>query len=154
MLIASLPPVHQDGLLREIINHPIVDAVRYNTGMDSAYDPYETLRRISDLAGPLNKPVHVDLKGRQLRVIEWANLPYGPIILNHRVKVQLPAKVFFRGDATCVLKEVVDGNKLYVDPLPKAPVGRGQSVNILSEKLEVEGGLLPLDHEYIDVAVQ
>src|SRR3989344_2976126 len=88
MLIVSLPPVHQEDLLKEIITHPSVGAVR------------------------------------------------------------------FRGDDCCELKKVVDGNKLYVDPLPKAPVGRGQSVNILSEKLEVEGGLLPLDHEYIDVAVQ
>ena len=129
-------------------------AVRYNTGMSSAYSPREVIQRIQNLARPLNKPVWIDLKGRQLRVIEWANLPYGPIVLNHRVKVKLPAKVCFRGDDCCELKKVVDGNKLYVDPLPKAPVGRGQSVNILSEKLEVEGGLLPLDHEYIDVAVQ
>src|SRR3989344_8884277 len=154
MLIVSLPPVHQEDLLKEIITHPCVGAVRYNTGMSSAYSSEEVVQRIQKLAGPLGKPVWIDLKGRQLRVIEWANLPYGPIVLNHRVKVKFPAKVCFRGDDCCELKKVVDGNKLYVDPLPKAPVGRGQSVNILSEKLEVEGGLLPLDHEYIDVAVQ
>lgn len=154
MLIVSLPPVHQEDLLKEIITHPCVGAVRYNTGMSSAYPPVEVIQRIQKLAEPLGKTIWIDLKGRQLRVIEWANLPYGPIVLNHRVKVKLPAKVCFRGDDCCELKEVVDGNKLYVDPLPKAPVGRGQSVNILSEKLEVEGGLLSLDYEYIDVAVQ
>lgn len=154
MLIVSLPPVHQEVLLREIITHPCVEAVRYNTGMSSAYEPPEVIRCIQEYARPLNKPVWIDLKGKQLRVIEWANLPEGPIVLNHKIKVQLPAKVCFRGDDCCELKKVVDGNKLYVDPLPKAPVGRGQSVNILSKKLEIEGGLLPLDHEYITAGLQ
>ncbi len=154
MLIVSLPPVHQEVLLREIITHPYVEAVRYNTGMSSAYEPLEVIRRIQEYARPLHKPVWIDLKGKQLRVIEWANLPDGPIVLNHRIKVRMPAKVYFRGDDCCDLKEVVDGTKIYVDPLPKAPVGRGQSVNILSSKLEVEGGLLPLDHAYIKGALE
>lgn len=150
MLIVSLPPVHQEDLLKEIITHPYVGAVRYNTGMSSAYEPREVIRRIQVYARPLNKPVWVDLKGKQLRVIEWANLPEGPIVLNHRIKVRMPAKVYFRGDDCCNLKEVIHGTKIYVDPLPKAPVGRGQSVNIISSKLEIEGGLLPLDHAYIE----
>ncbi|MDP3792353.1 MAG: pyruvate kinase [bacterium] len=154
MLIVSLPPVHQEVLLKEIITHPHVGAVRYNTGMSSPYEPREVIRRIQEHAAPLHKPVWVDLKGKQLRVTEWANLPDGPIVLNHRIKVQMPAKVCFRGDDCCQLKEVVDGNKIYVDPLPKAPVGRGQSVNILTTKLEIEGGLLPLDYEYIQAALQ
>ncbi|MBI2030175.1 hypothetical protein HYT05_00990 [Candidatus Kaiserbacteria bacterium] len=149
MLISSLPPVHQAGLLKAIIENPTVEAVRYNTGMSSAYSPYETIKRIKALADPAKKPVYIDLKGRQLRVIEWANLPEGPILLNHRIQVELPADVYFRGDDRCALREVVRGNEIYVDPLPKAPVGRGQSVNIISKNLTVEGGLLDLDHEYI-----
>src|SRR3989344_3189186 len=154
MLIVSLPPVHQEDLLKKIITHPCVGAVRYNTGMGSAYPPSEVLQRIQKHALPLCKPVWVDLKGKQLRVVEWANLPYGPIVLNHSIKVKLPARVYFRGDDSCELKEVVNGTEIFVDPLPKAPVGRGQSVNILSEKLEVEGGLLPLDYEYIEAALK
>ena len=149
MLILTLPPVHQQELLRLMIEHPAVHAVRYNTGMSSAYDPYETIELIQAIARPLGKPVYIDLKGRQLRVIEWANLPEGPIRLNHRITVELPAKVYFRGDDCCELRKVARGNEIYVDPLPKAPVGRGQSVNILAKKLEIEGGLIDLDHEYI-----
>ncbi|MBI5733089.1 hypothetical protein HY967_03985 [Candidatus Jorgensenbacteria bacterium] len=154
MLIVSLPPVHQKELLRKIITHPKVDAVRYNTGMSSAYPPAETVRRIMEIARPLKKPVYIDLKGKQLRVIEWANLPEGPIVLNHEIKVELPAKVCFRGDDCCEIIEVVNGQEIYVDPLPKAPVGRGQAVNILSSKLEIKGGLLPLDHEYIKAGLR
>jgi pyruvate kinase len=106
-----------------------------------------------ELARPVNKPVYVDLKGKQLRVIEWANLPEGPILLNHKVEVELPARVYFRGDDRCELRKIVDGNQLFVDPLPKAPVGRGQAVNIVSKKIVIDGGLTKLDHEYIRAAM-
>jgi pyruvate kinase len=154
MLIVSLPPVHQEKLLREIIANPNVGAVRYNTGVRSAYDPRETLQRILKFTAPHGKPLYVDLKGRQLRVTEWANLPEGPIMLNHRIKVSLPAKVYFRGDDCCELKEVVSGKEIFVDPLPKYPVGRDQAVNILADNLEIEGGLLPLDRAYIEAALK
>lgn len=154
MLIVSLPPVHHEELLENIIKHPMVRAVRYNTGVSSPDSPRDTLTAINALTTKYKKPLYVDLKGKQLRVIEWANLPYGPIKLNHDIEVELPARVFFRGDDNCMLKRVVRGNEVYVDPLPRAPVGRGQSVNILSKNLKVHGGLLPLDHEYIEAALE
>jgi len=152
MLILSLPPVHQLDLLRLIIEHPLVGAVRYNTGVPSAYDPYETVKRIQVLAEPQGKPFWVDLKAKQLRVVEWAVVPDSPIILNHKVKVELPARVHLRGDESCELREVVDGNKLYVDGKASL-VGKGQSINILAKKLEIEGGLLDIDHEYLKAAL-
>jgi pyruvate kinase len=153
MLISSLPPVHQEELLRSIIQHPAIEAVRYNTGMSSPYDPYDVIGRILELTKPQGKPLYVDLKGKQLRVAQWATPPYGPIVLNHKISVELPAKVYFRGDDCCELKEVVNGNEIYVDPTPKYPVGKGQSVNIIGKNLKIEGGLLDLDHRYIKAAV-
>lgn len=152
MLISTLPPVHQEPLLRSIIEHPAVAAVRYNTGTGSRYDAYETLKRINDIAKPLGKPFYVDLKGKQLRSTDWSIVPEKPIILNHNVSVDLPARVQLRGDASCELLEVVDGNKLYVDG-KESLVGPGQSINILGKNLKIEGGLLPLDHEYIKAAL-
>ena len=61
MLIVSLPPVHQEDLLKEIITHPSVGAVRYHTGMRLAYLPREGIQRIKNLGRPLKKPVLVDL---------------------------------------------------------------------------------------------
>ena len=148
MLIATLPPVHQEEVLKFLVESPNVGAVRYNTGADSPYSPRETLARIAELTRRYKKPLYVDLKAPQLRITEWATFPYGPIVLNHKIKVELPAKVYFRGDDVCNIKEVIDGNKLYVEPFPKYPVGRGQSVNIVSDKLEVEGYLIENDCEY------
>lgn len=153
MLIATIPQVHQEALLKLIIEHPAVDAVRFNTGATSAYDPYETVARIATAVSKVKKPVYIDLKGKQLRVVEWANLPDGPILVNHKIEVELPARVFFRGDDRCNLCKVVNGNELFVDPLPKAPVGRGQAVNIISNNLKIAGGLTDRDHEYIKAAL-
>ncbi|MBI4120723.1 MAG: hypothetical protein HY457_00500 [Parcubacteria group bacterium] len=153
MLILSLPPVHQEGLLTSITKHPIVGAVRYNTGVESAYPPFLTVRRIQACAAPLGKPVYIDLKGKQLRVIEWGLVPYKPIILNHKISVELPAQIALRGDKDCQIREIVDGNKLYVDTAKPRLVGPGQSVNVLGKNLKVDGGLLDLDHEYIKAAL-
>ncbi len=153
MLIVTLPPAHQDELLRSIIAHPLVSAVRYNTGMDSAFSPEETLRRILEQTRLFNKPLHIDLKGRQLRVTEWATPPYGPILLNHDVIAAPPAKVFFRGDDCCALK-VVNGRTIYVDPLPKYSVGKGQSINIVGSDVQVKGGLTDNDRAYIRAALR
>ena len=153
MLILSLPPVHQEELLRFIIEHPAVDAVRYNTGMSSARDPYGTLKLIKQLADKISKPVYVDLKAKQLRVTQWADVPYGPIELNHKIEVDLPARVYFRNDDSANLRQVVNGNEIYVDPLPRFPVGKGQSVNIIAKDLKIQGGLLEKDREYVRAAL-
>lgn len=154
MLISSLPPAYQTDLLARIAAHPVVDAVRYNTGMSSPYDPAKTIEKLLEAVDPRNKPLYIDLKGKQLRIVEWANLPEGSIRLNHAIKVTGSAKVFFRGDDVCNLVEVVNGNEIYVDPLPKAPVGRGQAINIIAERVEIEGGLLDLDRAYVQAALR
>ena len=156
MLISSLPAVHQTEVLKLIVEHPVVGAIRYNTGMASARDPLGTLQKLKDLAEPLGKPVYVDLKAKQLRVTQWADVPYGAIVLNHKIEVSPPGSgvVYFRGDDVCKLREVVNGNEIYVDPLPKYPVGAGQSINILAPSLKIEGGLLAKDHEYIRAALE
>src|SRR3989344_6488016 len=110
MLIATLPPVYREQLLFQIVSHPTVYAVRYNTGVDSPYSPYETVRRAKELADRYEKPLYLDLKGRQLRILEWSVPPYGSVVLNHRIQVNGPAQVYFRGDDACSLREVVNGN--------------------------------------------
>ncbi len=155
MLIVSVPQVHQQDLLKEIISCPGVDAVRYNTGMRSAYSPDETVKRLKLACDKASMPLYLDLKGKQLRVVRWANLPDGPIILNHNIKTKLPAKVYFRGDERpCNLIEVVNGNEIFVDPLPSQPVGEGQAVNIISNSLEIEGSLLPVDYKFVEAGVK
>ncbi len=153
LLIATLPAVHQERLLTQIISHPLVDEVRYNTGVCSAYSPKETLTRILALTERFEKKLWVDLKGRQLRIVEWAVPNFGKIVLNHGLEVDCPARVYFRGNDYSELK-VVRGNVIYVDPPPKYAVGNGQAINIHGNNLNIKGYFTEEDLAYITTSCE
>lgn len=149
MLIATLPAIHRQDLLRKIISHPLVDGVRYNVGICSAYSPKETLERVLELTMRYEKKFWIDLKGRQLRIANWAVPNYGKIILNHEIEVDCPARVVFRGNDISEIK-VAQGNVIYVDPPPKYAVGAGQAINVHGKNLKIRGYLTSDDKEYIE----
>lgn len=153
MLIATLPAVHRDNLLKDIISHPSVDGVRYNVGATSAYSPRETLERILAMTERYGKKLWVDLKGRQLRIVHWAVPEYGKIELNHEVEVDCPAKVFFRGNEWSELK-VIRGNVIYVDPPPRYAIGAGQAINVHGNNLQIKGYLTEEDRSFISVSAE
>ncbi len=151
MLIATLPSVHREELMEEIISHPLVHEVRYNTGMVSGFSPKKTLEMILEITEKYGKKLWVDLKNRQLRVKHWAYPDYGQIELNFPIKIDLPAKVFFRGDEQPYELKLVRENVIYVDPTPKFAVGEGQAVNIIGNNLVINNGrfISEKDKDYI-----
>ncbi len=151
MLIATLPAAHQGRLTREIIEHPAIHGVRYNAGARSPYSPRETLERILDMTEAAGKLFWLDLKGRQLRIVQWAVPTFGDIVLNHEVEVETPARIFFRGNEWSRVIEV-RGNRVYVDPQPPSAVGQGQAINIHGENLRIHGYLTAEDEAYLEAA--
>ncbi len=151
MIIATLPPVYQEELSEQIASHPRVDVLRYNTGMDSYFDPDETLVLLKQLTERFGKKLWLDLKGRQLRIKEWVTPGYSEIVLNHAIEVTGPARVHFRGSGWTNLK-YADGNRIFVDPLPPQALGKGQSVNVVGADVKITGYLTDLDREYIELA--
>ncbi len=151
MLISTLPPIHMDSLMEEMIENPLVGGVRYNIGAFSAYSARETLEKILSLTELHKKKFWLDLKGRQLRIVRWTMADLGMAVLNHDIEVELPAYVYFRGNDYSQIK-VVNGNTIYVDPLPQYAVGEGQAINIRSNDLRINGYLTDEDYEYIDAA--
>lgn len=147
-LIATLPPP-QDPKMKSVISSPLVSEVRFNIGMRTPYSEEETLKRILDLAK--DKKFWLDIKGRQLRIEQWAVPTYGDITLNHEVKVDLPATIWFRGNEKSNIV-AVNGNKIYVDPQPPRAVGAGQAVNIHGDNLDIKGYLTDEDKRYLDAA--
>jgi pyruvate kinase len=148
MLIATLSTITQEDIFREIISNPHISAVRYNTGYVSPYDPRETLERIKEIADGYGKELWIDLKGRQLRITHWAAPNYGKIILNHEFDVDLPAKVFFRGEDQSNLS-MMKGKVIYVNPSPRNVVGQGQAINIVGKNLQVKNYSTKDDFRYI-----
>lgn len=151
ILIATLPAINRFSDVQRVFANPNVSEVRFNTGTPSPFSVLETVQKLLDLSKKYNKKLWIDLKGRQLKVIKWAAPQYSCIELNHRIKIEFPAKIYFRNDIPVNITHVKDGNKIFVDPLPRYNLGAGQSVNILAKNLEVDGYLTESDKQYLSV---
>ena len=151
MLIATLPNVTRVNDIDRMVNHPLIDGVRYNVGMRSPYSPQVTLEKLMVQVNKAGKKLWVDIKGRQLRITQWADPTYGDIVLNHPLCVDLPAKIIFRGGKSSNVV-AVNGERIYVEPSPTEALGAGQAVNIIGSNLKIEGYLTPEDVRYIKTA--
>jgi hypothetical protein len=146
MLIATIPAPFRNGTLG-VARTPEIDAFRFNTGV-SVPDPRSTLKTLRKLI-PENKTLFVDLKCRQLRIASWADPSFSEVTLNREIEVELPAYILFRGGNISEIAQV-EGNKIYLKDPPRTCVGKGQSVNILSNNLVIKGPLLTeLDKFYL-----
>lgn len=149
MLIVTVPGPHNPDIIKMIVRHHNVDGCRFNTGVRVPFSPEETLERLLEQIGCLD--FWLDIKGRQLRIIQWSDPEYGEILLNHEVKVDLPAEVYFRGDDVCQVRAIL-ANQLFVYPNPKYALGAGQSLNIKGSNLTIEGYLTEEDILYLEAA--
>lgn len=148
-IIVTLPPPHLRQM-RDIATNIDADMFRFNTGVKTPYSPKETLQDILKYV-PKEK-LWIDIKGRQLRIENWAVYPWGDITINRDIKVDLPATIYFRNEEMSSLIKI-DGKKLYVDPGPLHYVGAGQAVNIIGNNFEVIGDYLnETDKQYIESA--
>jgi pyruvate kinase len=113
--------------------------VRLNTAMVRVDEIADELLKASLIGGA---PFWVDVKGRQLRVVE--SRPYKDhleLVINHPIRVQTPVEVVFKaGEDWAVLKEVVDhGHRLVFDGGPEFMVKDGESLHIRHPSMEVGG---------------
>lgn len=149
-LIATLPPP-QDSKIKSVAMSPLVSEVRFNIGMRTPYSEEETLKRILDITK--DKKFWLDIKGRQLRIEQWAVPTYGDITLNHEIEVDIPAIIWFRGNEKSNIV-AVNGNKIFVEPQPPRAVGAGQAINICGNNLNIKGYLTDEDKRYLDAAAK
>lgn len=141
--IVTAPPYAP--FLGEVAAHPIVDGLRLNTVMPVAGGPAEAL----DLLGRHGVPVWVDLKGRQLRVVEAAVPPFTSVRISHRIDVPLPADAFFGHGREHARIAAIDGDALILDEAPRRVIGPGESVNVVHPDLVVHGTLTETDRAYL-----
>lgn len=142
--IVTVPPYAP--FLDEIAAHPLVAGFRLNTVMPVKGPLRETLERLAGL-GP---PLWVDLKGRQLRVVEAALPPFTSVHVSHNVRVPLPADAFFSDGREYARVVEIDGDRLILEDSPRRLVGPGESVNIVHPDLEIDGTLTDTDRAYLD----
>jgi pyruvate kinase len=142
--IVTVPPYAP--FTAEVAAHPCVCGLRLNTVMPLA-DPIETV--LERLAGH-DVPLWVDLKARQLRVVEPAVPPYTALRVSHRLRVSTPVDAWLSDGRERVRVEAVDGDRLVLGAGARRLVGPGESVNIIDPSLEIEGLLTELDREYLE----
>lgn len=151
-VIVTIPPYAD--FLDEVAAHPRVVGLRLNTVMPVADPLPEVLAR---LAAP-GLPLYVDLKGRQLRVVEAALPPFTAVRISHRIRVSLPADVYFSDGhehARLVALQGEEGrpgeggDRLILASSPRRMVGPGESVNVVAPDLEIEGVLTEGDRAWL-----
>ncbi|OGL93034.1 hypothetical protein A2239_00975 [Candidatus Uhrbacteria bacterium RIFOXYA2_FULL_40_9] len=148
-LIASLDPYGEHRA--HVIAHPLVHALRLNTIKPITESPRHVLKRLSRECG--EKPLWIDVKGRQLRVTQYTDTFYGSVEVSHRLHVETPVDVFFKNTVARIV-EVQNGNRLILSRIPRRTLGKGEAINILDPSLEIEGYLTAQDIAYLRAAAK
>ncbi len=141
--IVTAPPYAP--FLEEVAAHPLVSGLRLNTVMPAREGPAEVLQRFQAIP----KPLWVDLKGRQLRVVGAAIPPYSEVRLSHPIQVDTPVDAFFSSGSELARVAAVDGDRLILEDGPRRLIGPGESVNIVHPSLKIEGTLTETDRAYL-----
>ena len=141
--IVTAPPYAP--FLDEVARHPAVCGLRLNTVMPLKESPVAALKRLA----ALGRPLWVDLKARQLRVVGAAIPPYTEVHLSHPIHVHTPVDAYFSDGRERVRVAAVDGNRLILEDGPHRLIGPGESVNIVDPSFRVEGTLTETDLVYL-----
>lgn len=141
--IVTVPPYA--SFLEEVARHPLVVGLRFNTVMPLTDGKDKVLERLASLG----KPLWVDLKGRQLRVVGAAIPPYSELRISHAVRVRTPVDVYFSDGRETGRIVAVEGNRLILEDGPRRIIGPGESLNIVHPSLEILGTLTATDRAYL-----
>ncbi|MBD3253703.1 MAG: hypothetical protein GF383_01345 [Candidatus Lokiarchaeota archaeon] len=142
---------------RKLLAHPLIKGIRINTGAAFSGDKKSVVNQFKTDIYPLE--VWIDLKCRELRLIEEATIPQDPLVLNHSISVKTPCGVYYNeGKEFLIIDQIIDGNKLKIrQPKNKEfsgviRFGKGTSLNIPEPSLKVEEFLTRSDKDYVHAA--
>lgn len=142
--IVTAPPYAD--FLGEVCAHPLVEGLRLNTVMPIRGASH---REVLEKMAAHGKPLWVDLKGRQLRVVGAAIPPFTEVKVSHRLTVRTPADAFFHDGREHARILEVDGDRLILADGPRRFIGPGESVNVPDPSLRIEGTLTDTDRAYL-----
>ncbi len=142
---------------QEVLQSPLIKGIRWNTGAPTSDIKSRVLTNFQRNIDPIKG--WIDLKTRELRIINSPTVPYDYLELNHEIEVDTPTVMYYNeGKKVVIIKDVFDGNKLMVK-LPDNFTGKetirfgeGASINIPDESLKVKRYLTQTDKEYIEAA--
>jgi len=155
-IIATIQP--NAKYLKEIIIHPMLNGIRYNTAIPINKPKKKVIHELKKKIYPKN--LWIDLKCRELRIKDEVTVPDELITLNHKIDVKTPTAMYFNeGEKYLIIEEVIDGDKLVIKAPPNVPkdfkihFGKMASVNI-PDVTKIHGFLTSNDIEYIHAAME
>lgn len=142
---------------RDILQFPLIKGIRLNTGAPIIMSETKVIKHFKTSIYPIEP--WIDLKGRELRLIKDATIPKDYLELNHEIEVNTPTAIYYNeGKDFLVIDELMDGTKLKVRTPDNFQAdqfiqfGKGTSINIPDESLNVKGYFTDNDLEYIEAA--
>ncbi len=142
---------------QQILQFPIIEGIRFNTGAPTSNLKVKILKNFQHEIYPIKG--WVDLKTRELRIINEATAPYDYLELNHKIEVNTPTAMYYNeGKNVVIIKDVYEMDKLIIKPPDNftgkeiVKFGKGASINIPDNSLKVYGYLTHTDKEYIEAA--
>ncbi|MBN2441304.1 MAG: hypothetical protein JXJ04_08155 [Spirochaetales bacterium] len=147
MIIASLSPYTHH--IDDVIQHPLVDALRLNTSIPVKNSKTDLLMSLKEKCA--SKRLWLDLKTRQLRIVNISYYPQTRITLNHSITSKIPFDIYYRDISTRVI-DIENDNILILASQPEVMPEVGESLNILDTSLKVDCYLTENDLEYIEAA--
>lgn len=147
MIIGSISPYtfHID----EVVQHPLIDALRFNTAIPVKEPKSDVITLLKNKCG--KKRLWLDLKTRQLRILNISYYPYTRITLNHSITSRIPFKIYYR-DTSAQVVDIEKGNTLILAKQPDVMPETGESLNILNPTLKIDRYITENDIEYIEAA--
>ncbi|HPH95921.1 MAG TPA: pyruvate kinase [Anaerolineaceae bacterium] len=120
----------------DVARIPSVSGIRFNTIMPVKEEQMaEKLKELRERAG--EKQLWLDLKSRQLRITEFAHTPYTAVTINHRISVNLPAKIYFDNGNLMAHLVDIDGYRLILEEYTGRILGPGEALNIPDDSLRL-----------------
>ncbi len=143
-------PAYAD-YIEQAANYDIVSAVRLNTVLPIREKLEDFLQSLMDKIKP--KELWIDLKCRQLRIVNSSYVPYYYLDISHKIKVKTPVEVTFSaGEFSAIIKKIENGDRLIIEEISPIPLGSGMSLSIADPNLQIEGYLTQRDKDYIAAA--
>ncbi|MBI4440619.1 hypothetical protein HY639_00480 [Candidatus Woesearchaeota archaeon] len=146
--IVTVPPYAP--FIKDVVRHPLVTGLRLNTVMPVKESLDDVLKRLQDY----EKPVWIDLKGRQLRTVGYWTPPFTEVRISHPITVKTPVTAYFGNGRESATVVAVDGDRLIFLEGPQRTVGPGESINIVDSSLSIDGYLTKMDLAYVAAAAK
>ncbi len=156
MKFEIIPTVeHETSYIDSVLHDSLVSGIRINTGHNDFWKKAEyKIRELKGKTDYVNKDLWMDLKGRELRIMQSQNNNKKEqwIKMNHKIKVNTPCEMYFNDGRACTEITKVMGKNMRINSPVPVIFGKGTPINIPDNSLEIKDYYTKNDKKIIELA--